>query len=138
MAANRLGNLLADPEDGTERGEWVLHHETDPGAAKLTKRFAIHRHHVGPLEGHPVRRHRTQRIDQADKAPKRRRLSAPGFTDDPEPLAALDVEADPVDGNDVACLRRKPRPKASDLEEWSLSQGAPAGRLLPGRGRRRS
>jgi hypothetical protein len=44
------------------------------------------------------------RLEQAHQAPGQRRLAAAGLADDPERLAAIDREADVVDGLDRADL----------------------------------
>ncbi|KTW14801.1 hypothetical protein SA9_12355, partial [Staphylococcus warneri] len=101
VAQNRLCDLVADGEARVERGHRLLEDEADLLGPDVVELVAGQRHQVAALE-HDLafddlaRRHR----DQFQDRHRGDGLAAAGFADQPQRLAARDVEADVGDGMD--------------------------------------
>ena len=106
VAAQALGDLLADGQHRIERGHRLLEDEADLLGADLVQFIAGERHQVAALEhdlalDDAARRHR----DQFQDRHRRDGLAAAGFADDAERLALVDGDVDAVDGP-ARCRRR--------------------------------
>src|SRR5690606_13931180 len=87
-----FGNALADPHAWIERGERILKDGLDAGRG-LARTVAI-THRLFAIEEHDAA---VRGID-AGRHPAERRLARAGFADQPQCLAALQGQADAIDG----------------------------------------
>ena len=97
MRQDRLGQLIADPQQRIEAGQRILEDDADPPPADLAHplpaadcRCARRREDLAA--GDPA-----GRIEQADDGEAGERFAGAGFADDAEHLAWRDVERDAVE-----------------------------------------
>jgi hypothetical protein len=95
--AQRLADHASDGVAGVQRGVRILEDHLHAPSERSQLALA-HVRDVGAVEDDPAGR----RLVEPQQSPADRRLAAARFADEPERLAASDLEADPVDGLDVA------------------------------------
>ncbi|MEH2610733.1 hypothetical protein V1293_003022 [Bradyrhizobium sp. AZCC 1693] len=98
MAAQALGDLLADRQYRVERGHRLLEDEADLLGPDVIKFAARERHEIAALEqdlafDDAARRH----CDQLQDRHRRDGLAAAGFPDHAERLALVERDVDAVD-----------------------------------------
>ena len=118
VAAQALGDLLADRQHRIERGHRLLEDEADLLGADVVHLMAGERHQVAAFEqdlafDDPARRHG----DQFQDRHRRDGLAAAGFADDAERLALVDADVDAVDGPQDAVVGIEVGLQTLDLEQ---------------------
>src|SRR5438128_7993114 len=118
MAAQALGNLLADRQHRVERGHRLLEDEANLLGPDVIKFAARERHQIAALEqdlalDDAARRHR----DQLEDRHRRDGLAAAGFPDNAERLALVERDVDAVDRLQHAIVGGKVGLQALDLEQ---------------------
>jgi hypothetical protein len=96
MRAHRGGDLIADGEDGVERGHRLLKDHGDPGAPHAAHGLGILGEQVLALEDDTSRRDATGRRHQPHDGQRGDALPASALAHEPEHLAPVDGEAHPV------------------------------------------
>ena len=95
MGADGLDDLVADGEDGIERGHRILEDHRRDAAADRGDAALVSTEHVGAAERHALRRDAGRRLAQeAHQRLAGDRFSRAGFADDAEAFAAFEMEAD--------------------------------------------
>src|SRR5207249_6151773 len=126
---DRLGNDVAHPHARTERAVRVLEDDLDLAPVVLQVRAAQLRE-VATIELDGTGRGFFGRQHEL----RRGRLAAPGLSDEPERLAWLDREADPVDGLDHApCLAEERAAHGEVLPEIAHVEQRPSHARRPPR-----
>ena len=116
---DRLGDLVADPVDRVQRRHRVLEDHPELGAAVLLHLGVRHLQQVGALVDHLALEVRVHIAREAHQRHRRDALAGAGLADDPEHLAALELERDAVDRAHDAVLRREVDLQVVDVEERS-------------------
>ena len=130
VRANRLDDLAADRVERIERGERVLEHRADLAAADpahLRVRQAVD---APAVEADLAAGDAARRVDEPDDRRPGDRLAGAGLADHAEHLAARDLEADVVDGDQRA-------PDASGTRRAGARRRAAASPVHPARIRSR-
>src|SRR6185503_3584580 len=96
VRVQRLADDRADGHARVERAVRVLEDDLHP-APEAAQPVRLERGQVDPVEPDRAR----GGLAQADQRPAGRALAAAGFADEPEGLAAANLEADVVDGADL-------------------------------------
>ena len=138
--AQPLADAVADRRARVEAGVRVLEDDLHPPPVRLEGR-ALDRGQVRAVEGDRARR----RLDEAQQQPPDRRLAAARLADEPERLAAPDLEAHAVHGLDHAdgalqdaAPDREVLDQVLDLDERAGSSAAAVGAPRPAGQRPRS
>ena len=139
LGAKRLADDVADRHPRRERGERVLEDHVHVAAQATERALAGLRQVDRRLVAGGEDRRSRGRVDGADDRAAERGLAAAGFADQPEHLAAGEVEADVVDGLDVAGdpAERAALDRVVFLQAPDAEDGVGHGLRLPGRRRRR-
>ena len=128
--AQALADAVADRGPRVEAGVRVLEDDLHPPAVRL-EGGALERRELDAVELDRARR----RLDEAQEQPPDRRLAAARLADQPEGLAAADVEADAVDRLDGGdrplqhpAADREVLDEVADLDQRPVGIGWRAGR----------
>ena len=121
VKAGRLRDLPADPVDRVEGGHRVLEDHRDLAATDLAHLVLADPGHVLALEHHLAADDPARPLQPHD-AQRGHRLTAPGFADDAEGLARIQLERNSIDRLDQPVFGRKDRVQVLDLEK-GLSHG---------------
>ena len=114
----RLGDLQSDGQDRIERGHRLLEDHRDVAAADLAHLFVAERQQVAPVEGDAAAGNAPgMRRQKPHDRERRDRLARTGFADDGDDLAAVDVEAQPLDRAHDAARRQEVNMQIFDLEQ---------------------
>src|SRR6185437_511364 len=130
--ADRLGELVADREDRVERGHRLLEDHADAGAAQPPHRALVERQKILAGEAYAAGGDARRRLGQK---PHDRQggdaLAAAALADDAEHLALGDLEADVVDGGDLAASAGEDGSQVLHREQahcWIFSLGSSTSR----------
>jgi hypothetical protein len=143
VGADRLADLVADRQDGVERGHRVLEDHRDLSPTQVSKLLLRHREQVAAVEGGAAARDPARRLrDQAEQRHHGDALARTGLADDADGLTRVDLVADVADRVDDTVLGPELDGQAFDLEQRLLrgvlshAPSSGSGRARPG-GRRR-
>ena len=114
---DRLDDLDADPVHGIERRHRVLEDHRDLVPADIAQARLRHGQQVLPLVDDLALERRVLAAGQPEERHSRHALPRAGLADDPEHLAALELEVDAVDRSHDPVFGRE-----SDLEALDLQQ----------------
>src|SRR5262249_25477386 len=115
---DRLGDLLADREDGVQRGHRLLEDHRDLFAADLPHLRGGQAEEVLAVVDDLALHDAAGRLrDEPHDAERGDRLAGARLADDAERLALVDVEADAVDGAHHALIGEEVRLESFDFEE---------------------
>src|SRR5712672_3085409 len=96
MTLNRLGDLMADGEDGIERRRRLLEDHGDPLAAQVAQGTRAHVEHLVALDPDAARPARAVLGMEPQDRAQGDALARARLAQDAQRLAALEVEADAV------------------------------------------
>ena len=102
MDLQRFGDLVADPLHGVERRHGVLEDHGDLGAPELAQLVVGRVEDLRAVVAHRPRLGGREPGEQAHDGPGQHRLARAGLADEPEGLALLQGERDPLDRVEVA------------------------------------
>src|SRR5690606_27075437 len=117
VVAQRLGDLVADPHGGVEGGHRVLEDHRRPHAPDLAHLLRAAADQLLALEAHAACHGGVAGGDEPQGGAGQHGLARTGLADDPDGLAAVDVEGHAVDGHHRAAGRVEGRAQVAHLEQ---------------------
>jgi hypothetical protein len=117
MRPDRLDDLIADPVDRVQRRHRILEDHPDLVAAEILHLRVRHLQQVATLVDHLSFEPSVDAPGEPHQRHRRDALARAGFADDPEHVAAIELEGDSVDGAHEAVFGREMDLEVLDLEE---------------------
>ena len=118
VGLDRLDDLLADPVHRVQRGHRVLKDHPELVAAVVLHSLVRDLEQIGPLVEHLALEARVHAAGQTHQRHRGHALARARLADDPEHLAALELQGDAVDGAHDPVFGRE-----LDIEVIHLEQG---------------
>ena len=107
MKTQRLGYLLADREDGIQRGHRILKDHRDVVTTYCAHLGIRQLHQIAVFEQHLAAHDFSRRRNQTHDRQRGHRLAAAAFAHQPQQLAAIEVKADVIYGAHDSRARRE-------------------------------
>src|SRR5881628_705582 len=118
--------MAADRYHWVQARHRVLVDHRDAPSADRAQRGGVERGEIAALEEEATARDPPGPPEVAHDRQRHRRLAAAGLADEPERLAGVEPEAEPGDHGHLAGARRIGDAEVLDVEQRSVSHGAPA------------
>jgi len=138
--AQRLGDLVANPEDGVQGAEWVLIDHPHVVRAQVAQLLRLHPEHIAAVELDLARGDVSGPRDEAYDRPAGEGLAGPGLADQTDDLARPDAQTGVSDGDDPTVRTVELHPKSLDRQQGlrrdshcTLPRSCPSDRPSPRR-----